>query len=405
MTNTPESVCLLLAEEVWGSPLHAMRSLANRGVPVYVAVAGRGAQVFGRSRYATAACDIEPGNAQRFCTEASGWVDTREPGQHPVIVIPLSDRLLAYLNDERAQFPERFRLAIPSSPTAAALLNKAESLKIAEGAGLHVPVWRLVASAQDITGLGELRLPIAIRPTSWDAAGNEHFKLEVHRDRAELADVVRRRLFDGARLIAQEYVEAPENAVEFGILWRSRDRMATTICTGRKHRLAEPNGGVMAWGQTVDLPDLRQAAEDFLDESGFTGLGGIEFIRRDGRLHFIEFNPRLEAIHFLGGRAGVDTVRLAFDDVLELPPPAPLPTQRSATAWVGSAWLHRLRTDPSSLFALVRDRWRFAQSPRPIRAIWRWSDPWPGVAVTIRIIRRACSSVIRSGRRRERSQG
>ena len=122
---------------------------------------------------------------------------------------------------------------------------------------------------------------------------------------------------DGVVTVTRD-VDAPDQAVELALVWRSRDGATTAVCTGRKRRQASPDGGVMVWGEAAELPDVRDAALRFLDVSGFRGVGGIELIRAGGRLWFIEFNPRLEAIHFLAARAGVDLVALDYREQLPL---------------------------------------------------------------------------------------
>src|SRR5690606_32541457 len=135
----------------------------------------------------------------------------------------------------------------------------------------------------------------------------------------------------------------------------------TATCTGRKRRLSEPDGGVMAWGEAVDLPEVRRMTEAFLDRAGFTGVGGLEVIRSGGRAWFVEFNPRLESIHSLATAAGVDTVALAFEDLALGRRPVAPPRQRPAAAWIGSAWLSRIRRQPGAWVHLLRDRFRFGR--------------------------------------------
>lgn len=393
-----QPACVILAEEVWGSALHAMRSLGRAGVPVYVATAGHGAEIYGRSRYCAAAADFDRGDPERLSSALLEWVRRLQPGPEPIPIIPLSDRLVDYLDFARESLPAHLRLGIPPSDIVHALLSKEHSLVVADRAGLDIPRWVLVGSSGDVETTDTLRLPVAVRPTRWSTIGDIYFKIEVFRERTALREAVARMLARGAELIVQEYVEAADDAVEFGILWRSRDRSVTAVCTGRKRRQASASGGVMIWGETADLPDVREAAARFLDESGFTGLGGIEFIRSQGRLWFIEFNPRLEAIHFLAAKAGLDTVLMAYRELAfdELPPA--VPAQKPAAAWVGSACLGRLMANPSYWSVFPRDCVRFRLSPGRVRAVWTWGDPGPGLAVAARLLRRGLRAITRLGR-------
>lgn len=396
-------VCLVLAEEAWGSALQAARSLGGSGVPVYIATAGKGAGIYGRSRFCAAAADFEPREAAHFCAEVRDWMERLCPGDHPIVVLPLSDRLVEFLHQARELFPARYRLSIPAPAVTEALLTKAESFRIAERAGLDVPPWRLVATPEEVPVVEGLQLPVAVRPTSWAAAGTRYFKIAVCRHPEALRGELQGYLAQGAELVVQEYVSASEADVELAIVWRSADGSRTAICTGRKRRQSGPEGGVMVWGETTPLPDVRDAAIRFLDESGFTGLGGIEFIRSGSRPWFIEFNPRLEAIHFLAASAGVDTVRMAYEDLGLGRVPGAEVEQGHATAWIGSAWLQRMASDRSYRRMGLGELWSFRKAAGRVWAVWSPDDPRPWFALAARIGGRAVRSLLRRRHRRSRT--
>lgn len=395
---------LLLAEEVWGTTLHAMRSLAGRGAEVLVASTGSGASTYGSSSLCRAAVDVDASDSHSYCREVVRWALSQvEQPDTEVVVFPLSDRLLDHVNRHRDEFGDRFRLATAEPDVVDALLDKRSSFDTARAAGLMVPPWLPIDETHpDAPTVNGAALggpgPVAVRPARWSVPGPEYFKLRVVRDQVsmdQLAELAKRR---DQPLVAQEYLEVPEDAVEFGILWRSRDRTNTVVCTGRKRRQSHPEGGVMVWGEAVDLPDLREASVAFLDESRFTGLGGIEFIRQGSELWFVEFNPRLEAIHFLATAAGVDTVALAYEDHAGARMTAAESTQHEAGAWLGTAWLQRVLADPSYRLAAITDRVALARQPVRARAIWSWQDPRPGLHVVAGISSKALRSAAGRGR-------
>ena len=145
----------------------------------------------------------------------------------------------------------------------------------------------------------------------------------------------------------------------------------------------------MAWGESLPITDVADAAERFVEVTGFTGPGGLEFIRTPTGLRFIEFNPRLEAIHFLAARAGVDLVKLTYRDVALGQLPTSRPRQVPAAGWVGSAWLARIRQDPRSGRTLIADRWAFARAPRRVRAVVEVHYPGPALGVASMLARGA----------------
>lgn len=237
---------------------------------------------------------------------------------------------------------------------------------------------------------------MVVKPARWLPRSAEYFKIELL---PRASEVSARGLADmDLPMIVQEYLDAPDDAVEFAIAWRSRDSSRTSICTGRKRRQSHPHGGVMVWGEAVYLEDVAEAAERFLDSSGFTGLGGIEFIRTAEAIKFIEFNPRLEAIHFVAAAAGVDTVILELEDQLGLgqAPMAPRTVtqhQESAAAWISTAWIARVMSDPEYRAEAIRDWVAFRRFRRRRPSIWSSRDPKPGLLVASRLLLRAIRSM------------
>lgn len=388
---------MLLADEVWGTTLRAMRSLAQNGVPVFVATVGRGSAIYRRSRYCAGATDIATDDPAVLAVSLRDWVERiTQPGS-TVVVIPLTDRLVEMLDAARDLFPERFRLSIPPPDVVSTLVDKERSILVAQSAGLDVPAWTVVRTDTDIPSVTTLSFPVVVRPTSWSTVGSQYFKIVVCHDELSLRSTLTVALSRGAEMIVQEYICAPEDAVEFGILWTSANHSQTVVCTGRKRRQAAPDGGVMVWGETIDLPDVRRSATAFVQESGFTGLGGIELIRHGGRLSFIEFNPRLEAIHFLAARAGVDTVPMEFEGLSTGAIHPHAGRQHVAAAWVGSAALARLRSNRGDWRLLLADRLAFGRYPRRVRAVLDWRDPLPAAAVVLRLFTRGVRSFTNRG--------
>lgn len=383
MTDPPtardQPACLVLADEVWGSTLHAMRSLDALGARVLVVTAGRGSAVYGRSRVRPATLDIESLDRDSL-RRALTWAREQVPSSK-IVVLPLSDRAVDVMDDSRDLLAEPFRPILAPKASLHRLLAKPASLTWATQIGLDVPPWRQVASPEDLPLLDDLTSPVIIRPTSWATAGSSPFKVSVQPDRDTAVAFCRSALSRGAELLVQEYLPAADEDVEFALVWCSTDGTATATCTGRKRRQSSPEGGVMAWGETLPIPDVADAAERFVEATGFTGPGGLEFIRTPTGLRFIEFNPRLEAIHFLAARGGVDLVKLTYRDVALGQLPTTRPRQVPASGWVGSAWLARIRQDPRSVSTLIADRWAFAHTPRRVRAVVAIHDPGPALGV------------------------
>lgn len=386
MTGAQQPAALLLAEEVWGSPLHAIRSLDAAGADVLVATAGSGAHIFGRSRCRPQVADFDPTGGERFLADALDWA-RRHTGEGPFVVIPFSDRLTETMHRHRDLLGPPALPVLSSPASLDELLDKSSSMRAAARAGLQVPPWTTLQHRDDLSLLGDLEAPLVLKPASWVSSDGAGFKISVHERTDDARRIAARALGRGVTLIVQEYRREPVEHIELAITWRSADGTSTAICTGRKRRQSGPEGGVMAWGESLELSDVAAAATAFLDATGFTGPGGIELIRTHRGLEFIEFNPRIEAIHFLASAAGVDVVRLAYDDVgLDRRPRVP-PRQHAAAAWIGTAWIERLLERPGDWKLLLQDRFEFAKAPTRERAVLTWRDPGPAAVLSVGLTR------------------
>ncbi len=372
---------VILAAGSFGSVLHAARSISGAGGDVLVATTSGGAAVFRRSRAVSLAIDLDATDPESFIDDLVAWIDRCAP-EGPIVLVPTSDRHVDLLQRARHRLPARIRPVLAPGAAVDVLLDKGSSSALAEGAGLDVAPWAVVSRGLDAAAVEHVPLPSVIRPTAWNTSGKRPFKLRRVDDAIARDQALRDGLDDGATMILQRYLQVDDDAVEFALVWTSADGSRTETVGGRKRRQSGPDGGVMVWGETGDLPDVEEAARTFVNASGFTGLGGLEVIRTEGRIWFVEFNPRLEAIHFLATRSGVDLVGLAYRDLAGLPLPA-VRRRTPAAAWMGSAFVAQLSSSAGRRTA-VADRLAFQRSPGRVRAICSFRDPLPSVALSAR---------------------
>lgn len=389
--TSTDVVAIVIADGSWGSALRAAESLGTHGFRCVIGAVGGGSNIYRRSRWCEASIDLKerPASPLDWPTTLGTLIDPSSPA----VLIPTSDRTLEMLS--AVSLPEHWVLSAPPTDVAADFLDKRRSLPTASAAGILLPPWVEISELSHLERLKGLPEPIALRPAAWNTAGTRPIKVRRCATLADAEQIAHEQLTAGAQLIAQQYLDAPEDAVEFAIIWS--DGELASVCTGRKRRQSHPEGGVMVWGQTAQLPDVRKAAHQFLKHSGFVGLGGLEFIRVDGGLHFIEFNPRLEAIHFLAAAAGHPTVVYEFERLAGLSTNRRIPDQLEAAAWVGGAAVQRIQAD-RSVATIGYDRLHFARAPRKVKAVWTFRDPAPGVALVLHNGGRALRSMTRRAR-------
>ncbi|NQU42569.1 hypothetical protein HQ520_04740 [bacterium] len=365
-----------------GSLLGAARGLGRRGVPVYVAGFASDITPLAASRYCRAAVNLPfDGSSEFFQKSLRQWWPTTGEKAQPVI-LPFSDQTAACLAECRHDLAGTFdRICVARSDLVSTLLDKRKSQELACRHGLFAPEAGTATTFADIEELaGRLKFPVIVKPLSCRHRGALPFKTEVY-DTPEVMRVRGRRLIEaGAILDCQEYVPGGDESIEAYLFYRSADGETIHGSAALKTRQFQPGAGIMAAGHTAELAHVVEMTNAFLKEVDYRGLGGIEFKRYQDRSWFIEVNPRMEAIHPLAQRAGVDLAWLAYADLaLDQLERRPIPFRH---AWYldGAAYQNLVRRHRHEVPA-IRELLRLLIRPGLKCAIWDCRDPLPWLAI------------------------
>jgi predicted ATP-grasp superfamily ATP-dependent carboligase len=281
--------------------LATIRSLGRRGVPVHVVALKASAQIASASRYCrsfTAAKDLASlhETLRGFETGALLYVD--------------NDTMLQALAPHAAKLAQRFAL-VDEIAAAGRLTDKASQLRIARQAGIAVPrTWFP-------RGWDELALlKTAKRLIAKPAAGRADFKAVIAANAAKLAAALRGRIASPEEVLVQEYVEGDDAQIYVGLCYRARSREQCFVLSARKLRQTTPGAGVMAVGQALEAPQVREMTRRLAKAADVRGVLSTEFKLdpRDGRYYFIEWNPRPAYFQSIGWKAGFDLAWLAYCD-------------------------------------------------------------------------------------------
>lgn len=382
-TVEADRACLVLGGSTH-STLSAVRSLARLGLPTYAGVLQKQAvRILGSSRSCRSARRITASGPDALADELLSFAREEFPFASKVLVISTSERIIDHLNAVRDRIDPRFELAIPPAEVCGALLDKFESMRLAEAAGLQVPTWACVKSREDLASLPQFNFPVCVRPTSWSTTGTSSFKILICATPDELESVLSTAIEGGGEFIAQDYVGDADD-LDVGMIWVPTDGSEASVWTGVKRRSSSPEGGVLAWGEAAVLPDVESAIRSFATTARYRGVGGIEFLRSGRDLWFIEFNPRLEAFHRLAAISGLDAPALIAGEWLggtAASPARPTTGRQSAAFWVGEAWRERIAMDRKGLGLMLSEAVRFLAHRRRAFSIWSYCDPMPALVV------------------------
>ena len=281
--------------------LATVRALGRRGVPVHVVALRSSEQIASASRYCrgfTPVADLS------VLHEA---LLELEPG---AVLYVDNDAMLKALAPHAAALAGRFAL-VDEIADAARLTDKDFQMRIARQAGIAVPRTWSPATWDELASL-ETRKRLIAKP----AARRLGFKALIAASADELAAMLRARDAAPQDVLVQEYIEGDDAQIYAGLCYRARGRERCFVLSARKLRQTQPGAGVMAAGQAVDAPQVREMTRRLAKAAGARGVLSSEFKldARDGRWYFIEWNPRPAYFQSIGWKAGFDLAWLAWCD-------------------------------------------------------------------------------------------
>ena len=362
------------------------RSLAEQGISVIGLTAHRGAY----------------GNFTRYAKVLS-WPDTRQQPEAALafllqlgdtlaeggILFPTRDDDVLFLDRFRVELSRRFVLVLPEETALTACLNKWETYRCAEAAGVAVPRCWSVTSSEDLHRiLPELTFPCVLKPISahhwrkgnnWKTVGNRK-AIGIFTAEDLLAEYETIARAD-SRALLQELIPGGDDCLWIAACYLNRHSNLIAGFTIQK-LLQVPEGfGTGCILQTVDRPDLLATATALLQKIQFTGIAEVEFKwdAHSGQYKLIEINPRPWDQHRLGKACGVDLIHIAYCDLLGITLPD-IGKQRIGQKWIAE--------DVFSLrllqFLWRRDGrfWSLLKMARGQRicAVWSIRDPLPLIA-------------------------
>ncbi len=245
------------------------------------------------------------------------------------LVMPLDDQ--AVFVCDRALGPDT-PLAGPRGARAKLALDKRMQLLAAEGAGLAVPPWQLLApqseALPDWGMTDELELPAVLKPAL--AAEQREGRLRrlaprLVRD-AEQAEELRETWGPQTETIVQRWVSGTGAGI-FGI---ADERGIHNLSAHRRVRMMNPAGsGSSACASTPVPQELVGPIEQMLGDAGWRGLFMVELLRADGQWWFMELNGRPWGSMALARRLGFEYPAWAAAQALDPQAPAPAAPRRA----------------------------------------------------------------------------
>jgi len=363
--------------------LGVVRSLGQAGVPV-IAVDSEITAPALHSRYAR----------KVIMPELSGYSFVQNLltlqavlNSRPVLFLT-SDEAALTVSEYRAELQRKYRLRLPEHDRLASLMKKNDFQRLAIEHGFPIPCSVRIRSANDLGSLAGLNFPAVVKPSVKTEDYLTHgFERGYPVASLEQADSVIRRILPVLPdLIVQEWIEGPDSAIYFCLMYRGSDGPVSSF-TGRKLSIWPSGVGTTA-SCTSALgahDELHRLTEAFFAAVSFVGMGSMEYKRdtRTGRFFMIE--PTVGRVDWQEEVATLNGVNIPLAAYLhEIGTEAPAMAAGRPVVWRDGArhWkATRIGKAAGLPHTEVRD------------AYWRLSDPLPALlhAITMfmRTLRRA----------------
>lgn len=365
--------------------LGVVRSLGQAGVPVIVVDSEVTAPAL-HSRYARNVVMPELSGysfVQNLLALQAGL------GCRPVLFLT-SDEAALTVSEHRNELQRAFRLRLPSHDSLAALMKKSDFQAFAAEHGFPLPRSVRIRSANDLGSLLGLNFPVVVKPSikTEDYQTHEFERGYPVSTVAEAEVVIRRILPVLPDLIVQEWIEGPDSAIYFCLMYRDSSGPVSSF-TGRKLSIWPPRVGTTA--SCVPAPEahaeLHRLTEAFFAAASFVGMGSMEY-KRDARTgEFFLIEPTVGRVDWQEEVATLNGVNIPLAAYLhEIGAEVPPVVERPPVIWCdGARHWKAARLDPAvgAGFPKITAR----------DAYWRLADPLPALFHTLtmfmRTLRRA----------------
>ena len=285
----------------------------------------------------------------------------------PVLILT-SDESVNYISANRSEIQAHYRISLPPQEMVSSLADKTLFQAFAEAEGFAVPRSACVTDLASLESIHSLNPPLIIKPA------DKTFVLRGLAERAirtesvaEAYEAARKMLARVPQIIVQEWIDGPDTELFFTLFSCDRNGRLIGSLTGRKLLCSPP--GIGSTALCVAAPEVTEqllaTTMQFVDRSGYRGLGSLEFKRdqRDGRFLIIE--PTVGRTDWQEEIATLCGVNL------------PLRTYRSELETdIGT-------DDAVAVPAAWRESAEFRTSPAPsmhvVDGFFRWTDPMPAL--------------------------
>lgn len=388
---TPDTPAVVLGAGING--LGVARSLARAGVPAWLLDSDtRRSEMHTRAARPLGVASL---HGPVLIDELVRLGTTRFAGLRPVLLLT-QEESVKQVSHERERLSPLYRFVLPPGDLLDALLHKHGFQRLAEQFGCPIPALIRVGTPAELPMLERLRYPVVVKPGErHDGYGRQFKKAYRIESAADAIELVSRILPVMPDVVVQEWTEGPDSNIYFCLQYIDGQGQVTSSFTGRKIRSWPPQvGGTASCAPAPEAhAELSALTTKFFHDAGVAGMAAMEY-KRDARTSaFRMVEPTVGRTDYQAEVATLNGVNLpyaAYCAALGMDPPASQRVPRSL------AWRVRSEDVQSARAQTQRPDQGFEAFDGIADAVWRWSDPMPGL---VNISRRAKQALrARAGR-------
>jgi len=295
------------------------------------------------------------------------------------VIFPNSDDAVYVLSRHKDMLEEFYRISTPHWEVIKNVYIKKNTYQVAEKNNIPIPKTYYPDNLDELTALN-LQFPVIIKPSIRD-----HFYSRVKikafliKNREELIKTFQYvcSIINPEEVLVQEFIPGgPKHLYSFCPFFKN-GKTITSIMARRTRQHPMDFGHATTFAELVDIPEMQEIAEKFLNLIGFYGIAEVEFMKdpRDEKFKLIEVNPRVWGWHTLAIAAGIDLPYFLYQDMIgkknEIQPPL------KDMKWV------RLSTDiPTVFFEIVKGKMKLSDYLASMKgkkefAVFSLDDPLP----------------------------
>lgn len=245
------------------------------------------------------------------------------------VVIPVADKFVLPLNDNKDVLSNHFCFTIPKGNILRKLTSKKGSYELAMEYGFPAPKTCFVNDEIQLNSfVKEVEFPCILKPEfpeSWRSGFLEEYcsgeKVIIVNSKEELYgkyNVIKKH---DDRVIIQEIIPGNDENLHYFVSYMNKEHECLGSFTGIKERIAPVHFGSASYVNIKHNEELEIMCVDWLKNMNFWGISGIEVKKdiRDNKFKLIEVNPRFGLWDEVGTKFGIDIAMMHYKELLNEP--------------------------------------------------------------------------------------